>query len=202
MVVDPAPLHTRPGHMSKVSETTVPLHWIIDSRSQVVTIIGTGVLQVMDFDSLLAAIVGAGALGYAKLFDGTAPDLAMDADDMLRVGVLCRSLHTRPIGALAVVLPADKQEQASRLLGILAAAERPMRLFSKTTRGAQRWLASVGRPTEGESRGGSRYDSNTNALSSGTGPQVPKAAPCMVVSRPAGAARRPIQQRGTRRRKG
>jgi hypothetical protein len=47
------------------------------------------------------------------------------------------------VGPLAVVVPEDKFDLIARVLGALAAADRPMRLFTDL-RPARRWIDSLG----------------------------------------------------------
>lgn len=85
-------------------------------------------------------MAGSGAMSYRKLFDGTDGDTSMTPDDLLQVGVRMRDFHALgPMGPLAVVVPAEKGEVVARVLGILAAADRPMRVF-QSVRPALRWL--------------------------------------------------------------
>jgi hypothetical protein len=54
-----------------------------------------------------------------------------------------RAFHaTGPMGPLAVVVPAEKFDIVASVLGMLAAADRPMRLFTKI-RPAKRWLEAL-----------------------------------------------------------
>ena len=67
----------------------------------------------------------------------------MTPEDMLAIGVLLRERHaTGTPGPLAVVIPPDKADLVSRVLGILAAADRPMRVFSEAEP-ARRWIDSL-----------------------------------------------------------
>ena len=125
-------------------EVTLALHWHIDSEIRLVTVTAAGVVTAAEFAKLVDAVLGAGAIGYTKLFDGSAEDLTITSEDLLIIGANLRSLHDRPgVGALAVVLPPHKHDDAARLLGILAAATRPMRLFT-SRRPAEKWIAGVG----------------------------------------------------------
>ena len=130
--------------MTHLRRFTLALHWHIDSRVRLVTVTAAGIITAADFAELVEAVVGAGAIGYAKLFDG-AEDLKISREDLLLIGASLRSLHSHPggIGALAVVLPPRKHQAAARLLGILATASRPMRLFTSRPP-AERWLAGSG----------------------------------------------------------
>ena len=102
-----------------------------------------GDVTAIEFAELANAVTGAGAIGYAKLFDGSAEDLEITSEDLLIIGANLRRLHTHPgVGALAVVLPPRKHEPAARLLGILAAARRPMRLFTSRP-SAEKWIAGA-----------------------------------------------------------
>lgn len=117
----------------------MPLYWTIDSRRKVVVITCEGDVTRADLVDYLDVMEGAGALAYCKLFDGTAFQTSMTALDMLEVGARFRSYHSRPIGPLAMVLPPDKADLFARVLGILAAADRPMRVFTRLAP-ARRWI--------------------------------------------------------------
>jgi hypothetical protein len=118
----------------------MPLYWTIDSRRKVVTVTCEGDVTRHDLFDYLDVVEGAGALTYCKLFDGTAFHTSMTADEILEIGARFRSYHSRPIGPLAVVLSPDKADLFARVLGILAAADRPMRVFQRLGP-ARRWIA-------------------------------------------------------------
>ena len=104
----------------------------------------SGIVKAAEFADMVEAALGAGAIGYAKLFDGSAPDLRITREDLLLIGANLRRLHVHAeLGALAVVLAPRKHDAAARLLGILATAQRPMRLFTSRS-AAEKWIA---RPT-------------------------------------------------------
>lgn len=120
----------------------MPLHWTIDPEEQLVTTVAEGDVTRRDLESLIDAVNNAGAHAYRKLFDGSRADTAMSAEDVLALGVLVRSFHARgPTGPLAIVLPADKAEKVARMLGALAAADRPLRVFDGIA-AARRWIAT------------------------------------------------------------
>jgi hypothetical protein len=101
-----------------------------------------GDISAIEFAELVNAVLGADAIGYSKLFDGSAADLEITPEDLLIIGANLRRLHTSPeVGALAVVLSPSKHEAAARLLGILATARRPMRLFTSLAP-AEKWIAA------------------------------------------------------------
>ena len=127
------------------------LHWFIDSRKRLIVVTAEGPITRAEIDELLDAVTGAKALGYRKLVDATAGKLAMSAVDVLAIGARVRSLHAGSVGAVALVLPGrlpqdgepeDAPTLVARLLGILASAKRPFRLFKSVT-SAGHWLESL-----------------------------------------------------------
>lgn len=127
------------------------LHWFIDSRKRLIVVTAEGPVSRADIDGLLDAVTGAKALGYRKLIDATAGKFALSALDLLTIGARVRSLHAGPVGAVAIVLPnglprddepADAPTLVARLIGILASAERPLRLFKNVT-SARHWIDSL-----------------------------------------------------------
>jgi hypothetical protein len=126
----------------------VGLHWFIDSRKRLIVLTVEGPITRGEIDDMLDAVIGAKALGYRKLVDARMGKLALGAVDLLAIGARVRSLHAGSVGAAAIVLPGgmpadDEPEDAptlvARLIGILASAKRPLRLF-KGVGAARRWL--------------------------------------------------------------
>lgn len=121
----------------------MPFHWIIDSRARLVTVTAEGDCTRADIEAYLKAVDGGGAVTWRKLFDGRNGRPAMGREDMLAIGVLFRSYHQRgPVGALAIVVTEAHVERVSRALGILAAADRPMRIFHELEK-ARRWIENL-----------------------------------------------------------
>jgi hypothetical protein len=127
------------------------LHWFIDSRARLIVVTAEGPVSRDEIDGLLDAVTGAKALGYRKLVDATAGKFALSAVEMLAIGARVRSLHGGSVGAAALVLPGglprdgepdDAPTLMMRLVGILASAKRPLRLF-KSVPAARRWLDSL-----------------------------------------------------------
>ena len=130
------------------------LHWFIDSRVRLIVVTAEGPVTRAEIDELLDAVVGAKALGYCKLVDARAGKFAMSAVDLLAIGARVRSLHAGSVGAVALLLPGrlpqdgepeDAPTLVARLLGILASAKRPFRLFKSVT-SARHWLESLTAP--------------------------------------------------------
>lgn len=119
----------------------MPLHWIIDPDKKLVTAVAEGDVTRVEFDAFLDDMNRAGADAYRKLFDGGRGGTHMGAEDMLALGARMRASHADgPIGPLAVVVPEEHIETIDRVLGMLAAAERPMRVFRQVG-AARKWIS-------------------------------------------------------------
>ena len=122
----------------------MPLHWIIDSRAELVSAVAEGDVSLSEAMAFLRTLSGAKVTHYRKLFDGRNGTSSMSAQELLAICVEIRSHHLGKVGALAVVANPEQTEPFARVLGALALADRPMRLFDNPTR-ARNWLdAQVG----------------------------------------------------------
>ena len=121
----------------------MPLHWSINSAERRFEVVCDGLVDAPEVHKMLDVLVGSEALGYRKLFDGSRADTRLGPQDILSIGVRLRSLHADSValGPLAVVIPDSKYELLARVLGILAAGRRPMRIFNDI-RKARVWLDS------------------------------------------------------------
>ncbi len=117
----------------------MPVEWSIDSRTQVVLVTAEGKVTRAEVEAYLEAVTGAGANGYAKIFDATRGESAMTAEDMAFFAATFRRMHGEPHGPLAIVLQKERQERLMPVLGALAAADRPLRLFTSPLT-AKRWI--------------------------------------------------------------
>jgi hypothetical protein len=118
----------------------MPLHWDISHSNQLMVVVAEGMITRQEVDRMLDEMIAERALGYRKLFDGAQGDTAMGPSEILDLGVRMRTLHQHgTMGPLAVVVPADKWGLVARVLGMLAAARRPMRVFPNVAK-ARRWL--------------------------------------------------------------
>lgn len=121
----------------------MPFHWKISSRDQLVEAQAEGQLTLADWLDVSATMAGAKAITYRKLLDARKAVLAMSHEELLQVLVMARAYHERhQVGPLAIVLPSEQVEQWSRILGALAAADRPFRIFT-SERAARRWLSTL-----------------------------------------------------------
>lgn len=122
------------------SKYFMPLYWTIDSRARLVSARAEGEVSLNDALRLLEAISGASALPYCKLFDNRAGTSSMSGEELLTLCVKIRSYHGQgPMGPLAVVATPDQTVIFARLLGVLAAADRRMKVFD-SLRQARKWI--------------------------------------------------------------
>jgi hypothetical protein len=150
----------------------MPLHWTIDSRAKLLTVVAEGVVTQAEFESYLDLIDQAGLHVYRKLFDGIDADTSMGPEQILAVGVRMRTSHqTQPVGPLAVVVPEDKVARVSRVLGMLAAARRPMRVFHAVGP-ARNWILK--QPLVTDSRKDRQALSGAGAALPVTSPEPPR----------------------------
>ncbi len=119
------------------------LNWTIDTEARLIAAVADGDVTRCDIENLLDTMAASGAMTYRKLFDGSRGDTKMGPDDLLALGVRFRAYHALGrMGPLAVVVPEEKAELVARVLGMLAVADRPMRVF-RTPEPALRWLKSL-----------------------------------------------------------
>lgn len=122
----------------------MPVHWEIDQQQKLVTVVAEGDVTRAEVEAYLDAIGQGGLYGYNKLFDGTRAATRMTSEEILALGARMRALHAEghPMGALAAVVPDLQVEAVSRVLGMLAAADRPMRVFHQVGP-ARKWIRSL-----------------------------------------------------------
>ena len=125
----------------------MPLRWKIDPTQRFMLVRSSGDVSRAEVEELIDAIVDNGALGFDKLVDGSAAMTSMSDEEMLTLGMRFRELHTgAAVGALAMVMPVDRGDRMQRMLGMIAAADRPMRVFTDLDE-AEAWLEKkIGRP--------------------------------------------------------
>lgn len=128
----------------------MPIQWTIDHARKRVVAVAEGDVTRGEFDEYLDAMDRENALAYCKLFNGLDGDTSMDVHDLLGICVRIRSYHRNPVGPLAIVMTAEKSHLILRVLGALAAAKRPMRIFCRL-KPAQRWIDSFA-PATNEAR--------------------------------------------------
>jgi hypothetical protein len=118
----------------------MPLYWTIDSKARLFTGVAEGNVSLSDAIEFLEAMAGAKAMAYRKLFDGRAAISTMTPDELLSLCARIREYHEQGMmGALALVATPEQTVVFARLLGVLASAERPIKVFS-TLRQARNWI--------------------------------------------------------------
>jgi hypothetical protein len=122
----------------------MPVNWEVDPQQKLVTVVAEGDVTRAEVEAYLDAVGEAGLYGYSKLFDGTRAATHMTSEEVLALGARMRGLHVEghPMGALAAVVPDNQMEAVSRVLGMLAAADRPMRVF-RQIEPARKWIRSL-----------------------------------------------------------
>ena len=128
----------------------MPLTWTIDPVERLVAAVADGDVTRDEVEAYLTAVGEADAYAYRKLFDGEFGETSLGPADVLALGVRMRADHRAgPMGPLAVVLPERYANLLGHLLGMLASAKRPMRVFASAAP-ARRWLESVAPADPGE----------------------------------------------------
>lgn len=122
----------------------MPLYWTIDSKARLFTGVAEGNVSLNDaidlLDAMAGAKAGAKAMAYRKLFDGRAATPIITADELLTLCANIRSYHDQGMmGALALVVTPEQTVVFARLLGALAAAKRPIKVFANP-RQARNWI--------------------------------------------------------------
>jgi hypothetical protein len=118
----------------------MPIRWEIDQKKRLMKIVGEGDVTRADLHAAIDAIVEQQALGFRKLVDMRLADTSMTGEEMLEIGARARSVQSLgKSGPLAVVLPEKGVAQAEMLIGMMAAADRPMRVF-RDVASAEHWI--------------------------------------------------------------
>ena len=118
----------------------MPLYWTIDSKARLFTGVADGDVSLNDAIDLLEAMAGAKAMSYRKLFDGRAAIASMSPDELLSLCARIRSYHDQGMmGALAIIATPEQTVVFARLLGALASAKRPIKVF-ENPRQARNWI--------------------------------------------------------------
>jgi hypothetical protein len=118
----------------------MPLFWTIDSKARLFTGVAEGDVTMGDAVDLLEAMAGAKAMSYRKLFDARAATPSLTSDELLSLCARIRAYHEQGMmGALAIVATGEQTTVFARLLGALASAKRPIKLFD-SPRQARNWI--------------------------------------------------------------
>jgi hypothetical protein len=118
----------------------MPFYWTIDSREHLVTIVAEGDVTPAEINAYLDMLDDTGFHSWRKLFNGVNGHSSMGSENALAIAARIRGSHSRfEIGPLAIVAQADKVEMFQRVVGVLAAADRSMRVFDDVD-AARAWI--------------------------------------------------------------
>jgi hypothetical protein len=122
----------------------MPVTWSIDPEKRLMTAVAVGVVTREDIEAFFDETTAAHVAPYAKLFDGSAIETTMGPEDTLALGVRVQQLHQEgAMGPLAIVLPLHMMDLVRRMVGILAVAARPMKVFTDVE-AARTWIGERG----------------------------------------------------------
>lgn len=121
----------------------MPVQWTIEPDRDLVTVVADGEVTYSELVAMVDGLRKRDAHGYRKLYDGARSIMRMTQDEVLLLGVYMRAEHARsPMGPMAAILPEENPEILARLLGMVALADRPFRLFARRER-ALKWLLAL-----------------------------------------------------------
>ncbi|MGQ0581450.1 MAG: hypothetical protein ACT4O6_05910 [Reyranella sp.] len=125
----------------------MPVQWTIEPDRDLVTVVAKGEVTYGELVAMVDALRDRDAHGYRKFYDGGRSLVRMTEEEVLMLGLHMRAEHARgPMGPMAAILPEENPEILARLLGMVALADRPFRLFAKP-RPALKWLLALPRST-------------------------------------------------------
>ena len=122
----------------------MPIHLKVDHEARLMTATAEGDISKAEFEEFLYATVSENTGPYRKLFDGRFATTHMAPQDVFDFGIRMKARHgIEKSGPLAVVMQPHLYDLISRVLGMLATADRPMCLFEELA-AAHKWLESDG----------------------------------------------------------
>ena len=122
----------------------MPIRLKVDHAARLMTATAEGDISKTEFEEFLYATVSENTGPYRKLFDGRFATTHMDPEDVFAFGLRMKARHgIERTGPLAVVMQPHHYDLVSRVLGMLATADRPMCLFEELV-AAHKWLESDG----------------------------------------------------------
>lgn len=125
----------------------MPVQWIIEPDRDLVTVVAEGDVTYGELVAMVDGLRDGDAHAYRKFYDGSRSLMRMTEQEVLMLGLRMRAEHARgPMGPMAAILPKENPEILARLLGMVALADRPFRLFAKPGP-ALKWLLALPRPT-------------------------------------------------------
>ncbi|OFW99648.1 MAG: hypothetical protein A3D94_12760 [Alphaproteobacteria bacterium RIFCSPHIGHO2_12_FULL_66_14] len=121
----------------------MPVQWTIEPDRDLVTVVAEGEVTYSQLVAMIDGLRAGDAHGYRKLYDGARSLMRMTPEEVLMLGAHMRVEHERtPMGPMAAILPEVDAEILARLLGMVALADRPLRIFVNRER-ALKWLLAL-----------------------------------------------------------
>jgi hypothetical protein len=118
----------------------MPLYWTADSKQRLFTGLAEDEVGFEDVVAFMEALAGLKAFSFRKLFDICGGRSCMTDDELLAVIAMIRDCHCQEdVGPLAMVATDEQTVRLARLLGALAIADRPFRVFERP-KDARHWL--------------------------------------------------------------
>lgn len=123
----------------------MPLYWTADSKQRLFTGLAEGEVGFEDVVAFMEALAAVKAFSYRKLFDICDARSRMTNDELLAVIAMIRDCHRQEdVGPLAMVATDEQTVRLARLLGALAIADRPFKVFERS-KDARHWLDGASR---------------------------------------------------------
>ena len=114
----------------------------VDHEARLLLTTAEGDISKTEFEEYLYATVSENTGPYRKLFDGRFATTHMAPQDVFDFGVWMKARQDiEKSGPLAIVMGPEHYDLVSRVLGMLATANRPMCLFEDLA-AARKWLES------------------------------------------------------------
>ena len=122
------------------------IEWTISDAQRLVSATIVGRATPEHFEAYLAAITGAGAMPYRKLFRLDGPD-AIDSRDIPALAALVVKFGrvSDKVGPLAIVVAHRETNLLADWFKSLASLERPVRIFQRAST-AMAWLDGIAPP--------------------------------------------------------
>lgn len=117
----------------------MPIRCTISHEERLVVATTDGVVTLKDVENYLDAVLVAGAMPYAKLFDATNIEPRATDDDMMLLGARMSAYGDLPSGPIAFVITTAAVHEFVRRYLNLTPAKRPAKIFS-TVPQARQWL--------------------------------------------------------------
>lgn len=118
----------------------MPVLWTVFHDRRLVVISVKGIARLGDMKECVDGIITPATQSYAKHLELSEGQLALSRDDLADLAEYVRERSgTGTLGALAITVGSDKDEQQARLFASLSASDRPVKIF-RQFQSASIWL--------------------------------------------------------------